>query len=67
MITQRNEPLRGKAQWVLQPRSRNRNPLDELERAPNRLRPKPPGGNATTRGISVAYPVLLHHPDPGLL
>src|SRR5712675_847671 len=28
---------------------------------------RPPGCNARTRGISCAYPVLLHHPDPGLL
>src|SRR5882724_7906002 len=33
-----------------QPRSRNRQPLDELERALNLLRHRPPGGNATTRG-----------------
>jgi hypothetical protein len=39
-------------------------PLDELERAPNRLRHCLPGTCQSMRQF-LRYPVLLHYPDPG--
>jgi hypothetical protein len=61
-----NRKLPDEREQALKSRSRNRNPLDERERAPNRLRHQPPDGNARARGSSCGYPVLLHDPDPGL-
>jgi hypothetical protein len=47
-IARHNRKLPSEREWALKSRSRNRNPLDELEQTPNSLRHPQPGENATT-------------------